>query len=168
MISEHYFFIFFWFLFTFHCPSIFSFLKFLFFSFFSEQSDPLLNSEPYSILYSTTQALAKTLCFLSLYCFTPITETTQNISKSCRSEGNLRVNRLSSFLLFVPLCCFFPFFFRLKRQLSGHQHSRRCHKSVSLLSFHFFFFLLSHIGHMKLQTLLWIWRWECCLLKYSS
>lgn len=168
MISEHYFFIFFWFLFTFHCPSIFSFLKFLFFSFFSEQSDPLLNSEPYSILYSTTQALAKTLCFLSLYCFTPITETTQNISKSCRSEGNLRVNRLSSFLLFVPLCCFSPSSFDWNGSWVDTSTAGDAIRVFLSFLFTFFFFLLSHIGHMKLQTLLWIWRWECCLLKYSS
>lgn len=148
--------------------SHFSFLKFSFFSIFFWAVRPLLNSGPYSTLCNRTQAQAKSLCFLSLYCFTPITETTQNISNSCHSERNLRVNRLSLFLLFVPLCCFFPSSFDWNGSwVDTGTAGDAIRMFLSFLST-FPFFLLSHIGHMKLQTLLWIWRWRCFLLKYSS
>lgn len=120
------------FLFSFHYIALFSFLSL---SFFQTLARPLTKLWTLLHIIQRNRGKAETLNFLSLYSFTPITETIQNISNSCHSERNLRVPDLLYFFFLSPSAVFFSSSLLLKQQMSGHPHSRRCHESVSLLSF---------------------------------
>ncbi len=91
------------FFYFFHCITLFFFLSL---SFFQTLARPL--TELWTLLHiQRNRGKAETLNFPSLYSFTPITETIQNISNSCHSERNLRVPDLLYFFFLSPSAVFF-------------------------------------------------------------
>lgn len=151
------------FLCSFHCITLFFFLSL---SFFQTVARPL--TELWTLLHiiQRNRGKAETLNFMSLYSFTPITETIQNISNSSHSERNLRVPDLLYFL-FLSLSAVF-FFFSITETIDKWTPAQQ---EMPWECFSPFlpppFFLLSHIRHMKLQTLLWIWRWGVGTLSFQ-
>lgn len=134
-------------MFTFHYITFFFLEIFVFLYFFLSSQTP---SEFWTVLHIMQQNTSTSKIFMLSVplLFYPNYRDNSEYLQLLSLRKKLKSQQTFFISSFCPPLLFFPFFFRLKRQLSGHQHSRRCHKSVSLLSFHFsFLFAQSYWAH---------------------